>query len=396
MKILFITSRFPYPLEKGDKLRAYYQIQELSKRHKVILFSITENKISRDWESEIEKITYHHQVEELGNIRKVINLARTFFNKLPFQVNYFFNKRKKKLIDRLILRFDPDIVFCQLIRMSEYVRDTSVPKILDYMDAFSKGIERRLEYQPFYMKQVYRMEYKRLLEYEVDIYDQFNASTIISNRDMEVIPFKDTSKISVVRNGVDFNTYQPQPATEKDFDIVFTGNMSYPPNVAAVLFLHHEILPLVKERHPHIRVLVAGASPVAKIRELNDTSFVVTGWVEHMNDSYARSKIFVAPMQIGTGLQNKLLEAMAMQLPCITTGLVNQSLGALAGEEVLIANTAKEYSDYISRLLDDQNFSSRIGEAGNKFVRANYSWQKMTTQLEEVIKAVSIPLHHPV
>jgi sugar transferase (PEP-CTERM/EpsH1 system associated) len=386
MKILFITSRFPYPLEKGDKLRAYHQIHEISRRHKVILFSITENDIRPDWENEISRLTYFHQVVYLGRLQKLFNLTRTFFNKLPFQVNYFYNKRKKRMLDRLIVRFDPDIVFCQLIRMSEFVRDTELPSVLDYMDAFSKGIERRMEFQPVYLKSVYAMEYKRLLQYEVDIYDKFSAATIISTRDMEVIPFRDTSRIRVVPNGVDFEYYQPQPGRAKDFELVFTGNMSYPPNVSAVIYLHNEILPLLKNDHPGIRVLIAGANPVTKIRELSSDNFVVTGWVEHMNDSYARSRIFVAPMQIGTGLQNKLLEAMAMQMPCITTGLVNQSLGAMAGEEVLIANSAEEYAAYIRQLLKDPGLAEKIGRAGNIFVRQNYAWQNMTMQLEEIFE----------
>lgn len=388
MKILFLTSRFPYPLEKGDKLRAYHQIRELSRKHQVILFSITENRIQKKWDDAIEEVTYYHQTVYLSAIRKLFGVLRGFMNKLPFQVNYFYAKSRKKSVDKLITRFDPDIIFCQLIRMSEYVKDASTPKILDYMDAFSKGIQRRMEQQPFYMKGVYRMEYKRLAHYEKDIYDAFNASVIISVADRNELHLEANKPVSIVRNGVNFDYYHPQPDTPKNFDLVFTGNMSYPPNVSAVLYLYHEILPLVKQTRPDVRVMIAGANPVHRIRELNSPDFVVTGWVEHMNVCYAQSRIFIAPMQIGTGLQNKLLEAMAMQLPCITSPLVNQSLDAEAGKEILIASGAEEYARAISTLLGDIAYAGEVANAGHLFVKKHFSWEKTTETIEQIMQSL--------
>jgi sugar transferase (PEP-CTERM/EpsH1 system associated) len=389
LKILYLTSRFPYPLEKGDKLRAYNQVKELSKDHQVILYSITENRVIEKWEDEIRKVTYFYHYSYLSTFQKYLNLFRGLFNDLPFQINYFYNERRKKNIEKLIVRFNPDAVFCQLIRMSEFARHTGKPKVLDYMDAFSKGIERRMEEQPFYLKEVYALEYRRLLKYEASVHRDFDASIIISNADKEMIPLENRETIETVRNGVNFEYFRPRPDTIKEFDLVFTGNMSYPPNVSAVLFLHNEILPLLKARNPEIKVLIAGANPVSKVKELHTENFVVTGWVEEINEYYAKSKIFIAPMLTGTGLQNKLLEAMAMQLPCITSPLVNQSLGAADGKEILIADSPAEYANCVNQLLEQEKFANEIALAGFSFVTLNFSWGKTIAQLNRIFERIT-------
>lgn len=389
MKILYLTSRFPYPLEKGDKLRAYNQIKELSKNHQVILYSITENKILDKWEDEIKKVTYYHQTSILTPIQKYFHLALGIFNKLPYQINYFFNQTRKKNIEKLLVRFNPDVVFCQLIRMSEFARQLEKPKVLDYMDAFSKGVQRRMNEEPFYIRKIYELEYKRLLRYEAYIHKDFDASIIISMADKEAIPLQPNEEMSIIRNGVNFDYFKPQPLVKKEFDLVFTGNMSYPPNVSAVLFLYHDILPILKTKYPEIKILIAGANPVAKLRELHSENFVITGWVEEINEYYAKSKIFIAPMLIGTGLQNKLLEAMAMQLPCITSPLVNNSLGAKASTEILIAENANAYAAYVFRLLEDDSFAKSIAKAGYEFVTTNFSWSNTIDELNDIFLKIT-------
>lgn len=389
MKILYLTSRFPYPLEKGDKLRAYNQIKELSKNHQVILYSITENKILDKWEDEIKKVTYFHQTSLLTPIQKYFHLALGIFNKLPYQINYFFNQSRKKNIEKLLVRFNPDVVFCQLIRMSEFARHLEKPKVLDYMDAFSKGVQRRMNEEPFYIRKIYELEYKRLLRYEAYIHKDFDASIIISTADKEAIPLQPNEEMSIIRNGVNFDYFKPQPLVKKEFDLVFTGNMSYPPNVSAVLFLYHDILPILKTKYPEIKILIAGANPVAKLRELHSENFVITGWVEEINEYYAKSKIFIAPMLIGTGLQNKLLEAMAMQLPCITSPLVNNSLGANADTEILIAENANAYAAYVFRLLEDDSFAKSIAKAGYEFVTTNFSWSNTIDELNDIFLKIT-------
>jgi glycosyltransferase involved in cell wall biosynthesis len=161
--------------------------------------------------------------------------------------------------------------------------------------------------------------------------------------------------------------------------------MGYPPNINAAEFLVNRILPIVTKRKPDTRLLIAGANPNMRILVLRSPQVEVTGWVPDMRECYAGARIFIAPMQLGTGLQNKLLEAMAMKVPCITSPLANQALQAKPGEEILVAETPADYAEAVLSLLNDPAFAQRIGENGNRFVMRNYNWEKETLKIESLI-----------
>jgi glycosyltransferase involved in cell wall biosynthesis len=160
--------------------------------------------------------------------------------------------------------------------------------------------------------------------------------------------------------------------------------MGYPPNIDAARFIAEEIFPLVLKKFPKATLLLAGANPHAKVRELQSTNITVTGWLPDIRESYATSRIFIAPMRIGTGLQNKLLEAMAMELPCITSRLANQALGAKENKEILVGTTANDYANHIIRLLQDKNNAEILAENGHAFVKREFSWEGSTAGLEEL------------
>ena len=167
--------------------------------------------------------------------------------------------------------------------------------------------------------------------------------------------------------------------------MVFTGNMSYPPNINCAQFLVNEVMPLLWRQKPNTNILISGTSPVKEVLSLASEKVIISGWVEDIRESYARSKIFVAPMQIGTGLQNKLLEAMAMGIPCITSPLANGPLGAKNGTEVLVGENKAAIAQLIIDLLDNENQLIALAEKGRLFVELNYSWKTHNKKLAEII-----------
>jgi glycosyltransferase involved in cell wall biosynthesis len=229
------------------------------------------------------------------------------------------------------------------------------------------------------------MEHKRLQRYESRVFDHFENRIIITAQDRDFIEHPRRSQIVVVPNGIDVDYFHPRKV-EKDYDLVFTGNMGYPPNVEGVLFLVTEVLPLVWKTMPSVKLLVAGATPAPRVRAVESENVHVTGWVDDMRDSYARARVFIAPMQIGTGLQNKLLEAMAMQLPCITSELANSALMGVHERNVLVCSDATEYAEAIVRLLTNLEEASSLAAAGREFVRENYAWKSVTQPLLDVIE----------
>jgi sugar transferase (PEP-CTERM/EpsH1 system associated) len=386
MKLLYITSRVPYPLDKGDKVRAFHQIEELSKYHEVCLLSLNDQALHPDAKEALQKICSRVVIIHLNKAELFLNLVRTFFSHQPMQVGYFYNARSKALFQRVLDSFKPDLVFCQLIRTAEYARGLALPKTLDYMDVFSKGIERRIGKVNFLRRPFFKMEYRRLLKYEQEIFDQFNCKTIISFQDRDLIPHPSNKSIQVIPNGVDLNFFQPPEAdTPKEFEILFNGNMSYPPNIESAVFLVEEIMPWVWKKYPKARVLISGTDPSARVRLLSSDRVRVSGWVNDVRLSFAKSLMLVAPMQSSIGLQNKLIEAMAMKLPCVTSTLANNALGAKDGEEVLVADTPEHYAKHIFNLLENPDFANTLAEAGYSFVKSHYDWIQAGLKLNEAI-----------
>ena len=388
MKIFVLLPRIPWPLEKGDKLRAFNQIKQLAKNNEVVLCALnTDKKVRKE---DAFKALQPHCISvtfiDISKLSILINIIKAFFKGLPLQCGYFYNAKAHKKIRNIIKKHKPDMLFGQLLRVAEYIRHENTSKTIDYQDVFSMGMKRRCDIAPFYMKPFFNMEYRRLKRYEHDIFDDFDVKTIISLPDREHIDHPKKDEILIVPNGVDHEYYTPREC-EKKYDIVFTGNMSYAPNVNAVEYLANYILPLVWKKLPDAKMYIAGATPDPRVKKVASDRIIISGWLDDMRDAYAQSKIFIAPMRIGTGLQNKLLEAMAMRLPCITTSLANNSL--LASEEkneILVGDNEQELAEHIITLLTNKDKADEIAQNGYDFVHRVYDWGMATKIMEDEMK----------
>jgi sugar transferase (PEP-CTERM/EpsH1 system associated) len=382
MKIFVLLSRFPYPLEKGDKLRAYHQIRELSKNHEVHLHSLSDLAIKDEWKKELEKFCTSVSIYKLRKPLLYWNTLKQVFSDKPFQIGYFFQASIQRKIKARLAELNVDHIYCQLIRTAEYVKNIhDIPKTIDYMDALSKGMFRRSEINTGLKKRLFRNEGKRLSEYENRIFDYFNHHTIISEQDQDLINHPSKGSIEIIENGISQDFFEFKTSKKKEYELLFTGNMNYPPNIECSEFIATEIAPLL----PNSSIKISGASPHHRILGLKKNPQIeVTGWVDDIRDSYASAKIFLAPLFIGTGLQNKLLEAMAMGLPVITTPLANNALNAEPNKQILIAENAEQFKQQINRLLEDAELYASISNAGMEYVRSKFSWEKSVAKLEKL------------
>lgn len=380
-----LVSRFPFPLEKGDKLRAYYQLQELSAHYSVHLVAISEKEITRAQHDAVSPYCAEIHIYRIHWFSKLVQLSLAFFHKRPFQTAYFFSWKAQWSIRKLLRTHQFAHIHCQLIRVTEYVKNEHhIPKTLDYMDALSAGIQRRIAHQPLHRRWIFRMEARRLSQYERLIFDYFEHHTIISSQDRELILHPDKHRIHIVPNGIHLSFFEKR-ARDIIHDFVFVGNMSYPPNVEAVKYLATYILPAF----PESTLLVSGASPDKQILQLAAANphIKVSGWVEDIRDSYLSAQLFLAPMMIGTGMQNKLLEAMALGLPCITTPLANNAIKATNGSEIIVAKTPEEFIEAIKELRINAELQTKLAQNGSDFVRKQYSWKKSVLLLVEIMQA---------
>lgn len=386
MKIIVISPRFPYPLEKGDKLRLYYHIKHLSFEHQVVLVSLYDNYVKNEDIEHIREFVSELYLFKLSKFTIAKNLFKAFFSKLPFQVHYFFDKSIKNDIIDIIKKENPDIIYNQLIRTAEYTKDLDYFKVIDYMDSFSEGMRKRIKTSFFPLNILYKAEYKRIKRYESDIFTYFQKHLIISEQDKNIFEKKIREKLIILPNGVNTQYFTPMKVNKK-YDIGFVGNMGYRPNILATNFLANSILPELKKDNKNIKVLIAGARPAWRVKKLQDKNIEVSGWLEDIRIAYSEIKVFVSPIFTGIGQQNKILEAMAMEIPVITTSTVNNAIGAEDGKNILIADNKDEFYYSISKILHDPILEQSIGEEGRRFILENYNWD---IQKENILKIFKI------
>ena len=387
MKILVVLPRFPYPLEKGDKLRAYYQIKELSKRNEVYLYCVSHTKVLPEHVEAVRPYCKEICLVRSPRLVNYKNIVRNYLHTKSLQMGYWDSIKSRKAYKAFEKKVDPDVLYSQMVRTMPLVSRSPKPKVMDFQDAMSMNCERRMEKSRGLWHYILHFEFKMLRSTEYNSFKIFDALTIISEPDSEAIPHKHNGDIHIIPNGVDFDYFSPLER-EKKYDILFCGNMGYEPNVHAAQFLAQEVMPLVWKEVPEATLLLAGASPKREVRKLAGERVTVSGYVNDIRESYASARIFAAPMQTGSGLQNKLLEAMAMRMPCVTTSIANASLYAEDGRQVLVGDTAQVFADHLVELLRNEERRAQLADEGFAYVREHFSWEKSCEKLEAILRSV--------
>lgn len=385
-KIAVLLSRFPYPLDKGDKLRAFHQLKYLSKFYKIYLFALSDIRVTEPQIEPLKEICESIQIYKLSKFSIFKNSFKSIFKLLPIQVGYFYSDKLKRRFEHDLNRIKPDLVYAQLSRTALYTKDLDLPKIIDFQDAFSANY-KRMSIQSKGIKRIfYKRESRLMSAFEQQMASWFDATTIITEADRNDLSFQ-PNDVHVVPNGVDCSHFK---RLEMDalFDIVFVGNLSYAPNRNAVQYLVENIFPKLKHIKPDIQIAIVGASPNSTLKKYENENITISGWVDDIREAYSCAKVFVAPLFTGAGMQNKLLEAMCMNIPCVTTTLASTSLGATDEQELLVANDVQEFVQKIVLLLENESRRISLREKANKFVKSTYQWEQVNVRLKNLIDAV--------
>lgn len=389
-KILVITSRFPYPLEKGDKLRIFNQLYSLAQTFSVTLVALNEEPITDENIAIVEQQVDTLYIVKVGGIYRLWSLLKGIFQRRPFQLSYFYSSRASEELTQIIKQEQPDLIYAHLLRSAQYVLDANAPVAVDYMDAFSLIMKRRAAKSSVITRWFYKLETRWMEAYEAAVAPLFDLRTIISQQDGAYLRDNANKVFETVPNGVDYQYFKHARSLEKSFDIVFVGNMGYEPNIRAAHYLVEQILPLILVAIPDLKVLIAGARPVRSVEFLASEHVAVSGWIDDIREAYASSKIMVAPIFSGAGQQNKILEAMSMGLPCITTSQVNNAIGATVQQEIEQADTPEEFAKLAIHLLKDKKYHSFLSQNARNFVLKSYSWETsndlLITSLKKLIK----------
>lgn len=372
----------PYPLISGERLRAYKFIEQLSKKHTVDICVFYADRKDLTYRGEIQKYCRHVETVLLTRMEQIFNLFRSAYNLLPFQVNFYYSRKMKKAITGMVEKNSYDIIHVFWVRMLPCVREVNPRNVLlDHNDSLSLNMLRRAVKEiNFFKKAVFYLEYFNMKRFEGLRIKDYHRSIVTSEIDRQEL----VDKPIVVPMGVDTTYFKPEPK-DKDIDLVFTGNMNYFPNVDAVIYFLRNIFPGLLKVRPDIKFYIVGTDPVRKIRALsNNINVFVTGFVPDVREYLNRSKIFVATLRSGSGIQNKILEAMACRLPVVSTSLGNAGIKAENNKQILIADTDMDFIEATLKLMTNGEDRIRLGNSARSFVEKEFCWEKASEKLEQV------------
>jgi sugar transferase (PEP-CTERM/EpsH1 system associated) len=396
MHILFLSSRLPYPPDRGDRLRLYNIIKKLScSHHDLYLISFIEGKSDNNQLPNLRRYFKQITVELLPPYKSYLNAARSIFSRMPLQIAYYQSKNMQKLVDLFLRQHQIDLIYVHLFRMAPYVEDCrNIYKTLDLTDVVSGHLERSLPFRSWLDRQLYSIEWRRIRSYEKMISEKFDECWVISETEAKLLSsFSSANNVKIIPNGVDFYYFTPVEA-EKKCQLIFVGYLKSAYNVDAILFFSKHIFPLVKKVIPDVNFCIVGTNPHHRIRNLATVEGIkVKGFVEDLGGILNSSKVFVAPFRFCSGIQNKILEAMAAGLPVVCTTIAAEGINAGPNEGLLVANDPKEFSEYLIDLLRNDQKRKELGCSARQFVQKHYSWDYAVQRINEIESILSSDRH---
>lgn len=381
MHILFIASRFPWPLTQGDRLRAYHQLRLLSQRHEISLLSPAPDANAAECTRALEPFCAKIVAVAMPKWQRLWQLSQFPLTDLPLQTLYTYNPQLRLRAEQLLRQERFDLAHVQLMRMAPAaVGLQAVPKVIDFIDALSLNMRRRAEREAWYRAWLFRWEGRRAQVYEQKLLTQYHQAIVSTQLDYQALGSH--PRIHVATNGVDPGRAWVAEGREANV-IAFTGHISYFPNADAAIWFANQVLPLVKPDAPEARFQIIGANPPPAVQQLTQQPDVeVTGYVPSIVDYLQKATIAVAPMQCGSGIQNKVLEAMACGAPLVVTPFALGGLEVTHGEHLLIADNAADFADCVRQLLQDAPLRQKLAANARRLIDERYSWEQSVARLE--------------
>jgi len=389
MRILYICHRFPYPPKRGGKIRPFNMIKYLSEQgHQVWVASLARSQ--QEFDECVGIATYCHR-HTIGLVNNAIQWARMIMNlptPTPSSLAYFYSKSLKKQINAWIEEENFDLIFVHCSSVAQYVDNVEhIPKILDYGDMDSQKWLTYRSFKPFPFSWGYWLEGSKMKYSEKSLAQKFDLTTCTTKAELETLNDYDTAiKTDWFPNGVDADYFQPNGTAYEPHSISFIGRMDYFPNQQCMLEFCRDTLPLIQEKIPDAKLYIVGADPSKKIRALeNIKGVIVTGSVKDVRPFILKTAAMVAPLKIARGTQNKILEAMAMGVPVVSSSLAAGGIDAIPDQHFLTADNPSEYASKLINLMESKPFRTQYALAGRERMLSHHSWQKSMKKMESLV-----------
>lgn len=393
--VLYLVHRLPYPPNKGDKVRSYHILRHMAQRHRVFLGTFVDDPEDaihvdtvRAWCADVCAVPLSPR---LARLRSARGLATGTALTLP----YYRDTRLQHWVNQVCAGRGIDAVVIFSSAMAQYVAHWSaLPLLVDFVDMDSAKWSQYGATRLWPLSWLYRREGVRLLEFERRTAMLAQRSFFVTEQEAELFRRQApeaAGRVEALNNGVDGEFFSPahdfaNPFADGEVAVVFTGAMDYWPNIDAVTWFVQEVLPLLQATHPQVRFYIVGRSPAPAVRQLASAAVTVTGTVADVRPYLRYAAVVAAPLRIARGIQNKVLEAMAMGCAVVISRACAAAVDAREGEHMRSAETPGEFSSAVARLLDDRDGGGALGRAARMQVLQRYGWDAHLSALERHIE----------
>jgi len=392
MNILYICHRFPFPANDGSRVRSFNIINHFRQQgHRVWVSSMVRDEQEQAQGQGISDychdFTMAKTTEWVQKLRMVSRLVTT----QPSSMGYFYSATMQQQINQLLNDHDFDLIYVHCSSVAQYVnRVDGIPKILDYVDMDSQKWLSFTQYKSFPLSTGYWLEGKKLARAERQLSTQFDLCTTITRSECDTLDeFAIGGNNDWFSNGVDSEYFVPDDQDYQPHQVCFIGRMDYYPNEQAVSDFCQEVLPLLREKIADAQFVIIGAAPSNNVKKLAKIPGVsVTGFVDDVRDYVRQSAAMVAPLTIARGTQNKILEAMALGVPVVTSSVGARGIDGAPGNDFIVADTPQQYCDQLYRLMTDKNLRQQYAQQGRLRIEQNYSWPFVLQRLDQLVHSI--------
>lgn len=394
--ILLLVHRLPYPPDKGDKVRSYHLLKHLAAQHRVFLGTFIDDPTDEPHIATVRSLCADLYFARLNPRLARLRSLEGLLTDEPLTLRYYRDSGLMTWVEQLCRRNLIDMAVIFSSAMAQYVEGLPrLPYLVDFVDVDSAKWTQYASAHRWPLSWIYRREGRCLLAYERRVATRAARSFFVT--DNEAALFRRLApecaiRVEALGNGVDTDFFAPDPKATSPFSseetpLVFTGAMDYWPNIDAVTWFAARVLPRLVEKWPRLRFHIVGRAPVAAVRALAGKHVAVTGTVADVRPYLQHATLVVAPLQVARGVQNKILEAMAMARPVVAALPCVEAIDAVPGEELVAATTLEDYLRRIDELLLAPAKADAIGRAARSRVVAAYSWEVHMSGIDRYLKA---------
>ena len=398
MNVLIITPYLPYPLNNGGLIRVHHLVINIAQMHNVTLMCM-----EPDNEEQAAGIKV---LESKGVTVELVPVARnqqkskkrlyqfvSLFTSKTYQYYQYYSEAMQNRIDSLCDAEKFDLILAEFSQMGYYRLPDNITKYVDQHNVEYEIMQRTFETERSPLRKLLaRSEWRKYNKHEIENCEKFDTCLTTSQRDADILSSRLTSSTNfhVIPNGVDSEFFKITDHQQNPDLILFTGTISYYPNVEGILWFAKNVWPIIKQKRPSSQFCIAGKSPPPEVQALNsDPSIEVTGAVDDMRTYYAKAAVVVVPLRVGGGTRLKILEAMAMEKAIVSTAVGAEGIEYTRNQNILIENDPEDFANATIKVMDDEALRNTLQSQGRMLVEKHYDWKAVTGNLCEIFEDYS-------